>query len=32
MKLTRWSLAGAVLLVLNALFLAANTLHFMGRL
>ena len=32
MKLTRWSPAGAVLLVLNALFLAANTLHFMGRL
>ena len=32
MKLTRWSPAGAVLLVLNALFFAANTLHFMGRL
>jgi len=32
MKLTRWSPAGAVLLVLNALFLAANALHFIGRL
>ena len=32
MKLTRWSPAAAVLIVLNILFLAANTLHIMGRL
>lgn len=32
MKLTRWSPAGAVLILLNTLFLAANALHFMGRL
>ena len=32
MKLTRWSPAAAVLIVINLLFLAANALHFMGRL
>jgi len=32
LKLTRWSPAAAVLIVVNSLFLAANALHFMGRL
>ena len=32
LKLTRWSPAAAVLIVLNALFLAAHALHFMERL
>jgi hypothetical protein len=32
MKLTRWSPAAVVLIVTNLLFLAANALHFMGRL
>jgi hypothetical protein len=32
LKLTRWSPAAVVLIVTNLLFLAANALHFMGRL
>ena len=32
LKLTRWSPAALVLVFVNILFLAANTLHFMGRL
>jgi hypothetical protein len=32
MKLTRWSPAAVVLIITNLLFLAANALHFMGRL
>jgi hypothetical protein len=32
LKLTRWSPAAAVLIVANSLFLAANVLHFTGRL
>ena len=32
MKLTRWSPAAVVLVVINTLFLAANILHFARRL
>lgn len=32
LKLTRWSSAAALLIGLNILFLAANALHFLGRL
>jgi hypothetical protein len=32
LKLTHWSPAAALLIVINLLFLAANALHFMGRL
>jgi hypothetical protein len=32
LKLTRWSPAAMVLIVLNILFFSANALHFMGRL
>jgi hypothetical protein len=32
LKLTRWSSAASVLIVVNTLFLAANALNFMGHL